>query len=171
MKEIQLTQGKVALIDDEDYKLLVVHKWHIHMTDGKLYAGRAQRKANGKYEVFRMQWAIMGAKHIDHVDGNGLNNQRYNLRKSTILQNTQNRTKTTSATTSIYKGVYKNTAQNRTKWSAYITVNKKRIWLGQFDLEIDAARCYDERALKEFGEFSKLNFPKENYGTDSQSHG
>ena len=107
-----------------------------------------------------MQWLIKGTKYIDHKDGNGLNNQKLNLRKCTILQNTQNRRKTDNKTSSIFKGVSK--TKGRNKFSAYITINKKRKRLGQFVSEIEAAKAYDKEAKQAFGEFAKLNFEENN---------
>lgn len=103
---------------------------------------------------------IMDAKPgriIDHIDGDGLNNQRSNLRLSTQCGNNQNRGKSRN-NTSGYKGVYWHSHHD--KWVASISSNNKRIYLGYFDDPIEAAKAYDAAAEKYHGRFGKLNFPK-----------
>jgi hypothetical protein len=158
MKEISLTRGKTALVDDSDYIVLSVYKWHARFCpkSKKFYAVRMATE-NGKRIVYRMHWAIMGHKRIDHKDGNGLNNQRYNLRPANTLQNNRNRAKGIGKYSSQYKGVSLHACG---KWSAQISLHNKQRYLGLFVLEIDAAKRYDQEATKEFGEFAKLNFPE-----------
>ena len=97
--------------------------------------------------------------HTDHIDGNGLNNQRSNLRQCTNEENCMNRQPRKNCS-SDYKGVQLNKLTN--KWLAQIKVQGKNIYLGLFGIEEDAGIAYDTAAIKYFGEFSKLNFPKIN---------
>ena len=159
MKQITLTQGKVALVDDDDYVWLNQWKWCAKPGHHTFYAAHYVRVAKYKHRFEKMHRLILGLQEsdkqqVDHVDGNGLNNQRSNLRICTITQNNQSRRKR-KVGTSKYKGVYWH--QRDHKWQSRITVNKKRIQLGCFDSETDAAIAYNRAALKCFGEFVVLN--------------
>lgn len=90
---------------------------------------------------------------IDHIDGNGLNNQKANLRECSRSQNNMNQHKTSG--TSKYKGVYYH--KLRKKWSAFITLNRKAMYLGLFSSEIEAAEAYNTKAKELFGAFAYLN--------------
>lgn len=155
MKEIKLSQhGKnrglyVALVDDDDFDYLNQFKWQVQANKYGLYA---KRHMNGL--TIRMHWDIMGGKLIDHIDGNGLNNQRNNLRFCTHSQNAMNK-KSDKNTTSKYKGVcwYK----TRSVWVGQIGINGKSTCLGYFTDEIEAAKAYDREAKILFGEFARLN--------------
>jgi hypothetical protein len=92
---------------------------------------------------------------VDHFDHNGLNNQKSNLRPCSNSENISNSRKIIPKT-SRYKGVCWD--KERNKWLAKISINKKDIKIGRFDKEKDAARAYDEAALKYFGEFACTNF-------------
>jgi hypothetical protein len=93
---------------------------------------------------------------VDHKDGDGLDNRKENLRIVTSAQNQQNRRKISRKTTSKYKGVY--FRRENKKYCALICCKGKRMHLGYFDNEIDAAKAYDQAAKKFFGEFARLNF-------------
>lgn len=93
-------------------------------------------------------------RECDHRDGNGLNNQRSNLRVCTRAQNNRSGRKLRGGT-SKYKGVCWH--RHRHKWMSYIRLNGKQTFLGYFNLEADAARTYDVAALKYFGEFALTN--------------
>lgn len=159
MKEIQLSkQGKnrgkyVALVDDEDFEYLNQFMWHALKHGNTFYALRAL-KDNGKKASQYMHCAIMGGKGIDHIDHNGLNNQRSNLRLCSQSQNVMNARKAPNRT-SVYKGVCFNKAAR--KWEAQIIINGYRIHLGYFISETDAALAYNEKATELFGEFACLN--------------
>jgi hypothetical protein len=99
------------------------------------------------------------AKEVDHWDGSGLNNRRYNLRDVTRIQNQMNQKKKRGGS-SRFKGVSRR--KNAKKWAARIVVNDKRLWLGVFASETKAAKAYDAAAKKYFGEFARLNFPEVN---------
>jgi len=160
MKEIQLSKngknkGKyVALVDDEDFEILNKFNWYVIKHRNTFYATR-QIRNNKNQTTIRIHWDIMGDKFIDHIDRNGLNNQKSNLRICTNQQNQMNR-KPNKNCTSKYKGVYIN--KLKTMWIAVISLNNKHKYLGSFKLEIDAAKAYDNKAEELFGEFANLNF-------------
>ncbi len=160
MKEISLTQGKVALVDDGDYEYLNQWKWFAHKyKNNKWYAERSE--GWGVFEKkIRMHRIITNAPtgmEVDHKDNNGLNNQRQNLRVCTKSQNIANTNKIAN-TTSKFKGV--SWRSDSKKWKAQIEVNKKAINLGSYSDPEEAARVYDDAATKYYGEFAKLNFPR-----------
>lgn len=148
MKTIQLTQGKFALVDDADYEYLNQFSWQF---DPGGYAQRAVKTERG-WRIIRMHQELTGGL-ADHADGNGLNNQRHNLRACTRTQNNQNRS-VRSDNRSGLKGV---TAIGD-KWRARIKVDGKTIYLGQFYSKEEAAAQYDFAAKKYFGAFARTNF-------------
>ena len=161
MRTIDLTQGKVALVDDADYEFLNQWKWHAG-TQGSLYTFYAIRQlsvAGGKQRHELMHRLILGLKpsdkrQCDHRDRNGLNNQRSNLRACTRTQNQQSSRKRTGST-SRYKGVCWDS--NGGKWRSQVYVKKRQIHLGCFVSETDAARAYDAAALRYYGSFAITN--------------
>lgn len=160
MKEIKLSQGKVALVDDKDFEELSRYKWYAAQRENyTIYAIRTiGTKPNHK--TIRMHRQIMKARkgqQIDHLDGNGLLNVRSNLRLCTNSQNQQNKRKRKNCS-SKFKGICWH--KNRKKWEVYISLNKKLYYLGYFDDEIEAAKAYDRKAKEFFGEFARLNFPE-----------
>jgi len=161
MKEIILNgkkaAGRVALVDDEDYQLVSQYKWHIleEKRPGRLhgpYAVSSIKRADGSGTTIRMHCLILGATNIDHRDGNGLNNQRSNLRIATDTQNKANGYSRSG--TSKFKGVYR----SKYRWIATIRINGKTYYIGSFTVEEDAACAYDTAARKAWGEFARLNF-------------
>lgn len=161
MKEIQLTQGKVALVDDEDFERVNLFKWHALKKDNNYYASRhipigKTRKTTFIHQLV-MNVDILSKEdiEIDHIDGNGLNNQKYNLRACTHSQNLMNSKKRINSS-SKYKGV--GWHKLRKKYRARIRLNGIQYHLGLFDSDIDAAKAYDNKAKELFGEFAKLNF-------------
>ena len=156
-KKIPLTQGKFAIVDDEDYGELSKHKWCVDKTPYTYYAIR-RVKRRGKCTTIRMHRFILNAKpgeDVDHRDSNGLKNTRDNLRICTRSQNVQNQRPRKDGS-SRYKGVrWHKTAK---KWQAQIVSNHKERHLGLFDNEIQAAQAYDIAAKELFGEFAYTNF-------------
>jgi len=161
MKKIPLTRGMVALVDDTDYERLNTWKWYASKNSGSYnsYAVRGIKVAKNKQTIQMMHRVILGlqpgdGRQTDHRDGNGLNNQRTNLRVCTATQNGQSRRKMVLGT-SKYKGICWN--HRDSKWRSRIYVNRKRIHLGYFSSEKTAAAAYNQAALKHFGEFALLN--------------
>lgn len=159
MKEIVLTQGMVALVDDIDFEYLNQWKWYaakLGKHSNTLYAVRADYK-NGKRMVL-MHREIMGATDpkifCDHEDRNGLNNQRSNLRIATNSQNNCN-SKKYKKSYSQYKGV--SWEGDRNKWKASIRKDYKLFNVGRFKTEEEAALAYNYAAIKYHGEFANLN--------------
>jgi len=158
MKQIPLTQGKVALVDDVDFKELSKHKWCAYKRGSTFYAARNQPLGNGKRKTIRMHRQIMdalGGVFTDHANHDGLDNQRSNLRSCTNSENQRNRLPQRGGT-SEYKGVSWNKAKK--KWVAGIQHNNKVIHLGCFNSEREAAKTYDKKAKELFGEFANPNF-------------
>jgi len=159
MKEIPLTQGQVALVDDEDFEFLNQWKWNADKNGNSFYAQRnpgVKSVANGSTKTLKMHRVILDAPKgaiIDHVDGNGLNNQRNNLRIVSKRQNSQNYHHVPK--TSKYPGVAWYSRDN--KWRAIICYGKKRVCLGKFESEINAFRAYYDAVLA-IGE-EVLGFP------------
>ena len=159
MTEIPLTRGKVAFVDDADVALVAGYRWSAWNYYGgrKHYAGVMIRR-DGKRVTLLMHRLILGltgSEHIDHWDGDGLNNARHNLRVCTRTQNQANSRTLRSHNTSGIKGVgfYRPTA----RWRAYIRVAGKDIHLGFFNSKADAALAYDAAARQYFGEFAATN--------------
>lgn len=157
MKEIPLTQGMVAIVDDEDYDELSKYKWWVEKHGKHIIRYYARRKTyvDGHRINEFMHRTIMGQAGIDHKNGNGLDNRRENLRVATQSQNMANR-KSQADSESPYKGVRK----FKLRWRAYIKPEGKPINLGCFDTAEEAARAYDWAAKRIYGEFALLNFPE-----------
>lgn len=155
MREIPLTQNKVALVDDEDYDALIKYKWFAHLQrNGDFYAGRQITIGPYKQQTMHMHTEITGYIITDHINGNGLDNRKENLRRSTNSQNSRNMRKRTG-TSSKFKGVHFH--PKNLNWIASIRVNYRLIHLGSYKLEVDAAIAYDNAAIMYFGQFAKTN--------------
>lgn len=159
MREIELTRGYKAQVDDEDFEWVNQWKWRSEIGyNNTIYAVRTDYGNGDRKKNVRMHRFILGVTdmsiQVDHIDRNGLNNQRGNLRIATNQQNSINQAGCDK--TSKYKGVYLNKGKH--KYSAQIKVNYKSIHIGHFDSEIDAAKAYDRKAKEIFGEFAYLNF-------------
>lgn len=156
--QIPLTQGYNAIVDVEDSDLISRH-WYAYVDKTTCYA--ISHCGGRKAKRLRMHRIVMGrvlgralleSELVDHKDNNGLNNCRSNLRLATNAQNGCNRGLQRN-NTSGYKGVQK----CKDKWKASIKVNKQVIYLGRFSDKHDAARAYNDAALKYHGEFACLN--------------
>jgi hypothetical protein len=156
MKEIKLTQGKVALVDDDDFERLNQFKWHASKEGNNFYAKRTPC-VNKIKKVIIMHREIINAlpgEDVDHKDGNSLNNLRENLRLCNQAENVRN-SKIRKDNISGYRGVSLFTKRN--KFQAIIHFKKKSFWLGYFSSPIDAAIAYNQAAIQHFGEFARLN--------------
>lgn len=168
MREIPLTQGKTAIVDDDDYEwLMAMGKWGYEKGPRTGYARRADRVGKNRHKVW-MHREIMRAPRgiqVDHIDGDGCNNQRANLRLASGQQNCRNRKPLLDAT-SPYKGVsYK---QDSDTYAVRIRLEKGSEWLGCHADEHLAARIYDCAAVKHYGEYAQINFPGEPMLSDAE---
>lgn len=159
MKRIPLTQDKFALCDDEDYDALTRYSWFAVECSGHWYAARKAR-VDGRQVVVYMHRHIMGASAlpvIDHIDRNGLNNTRTNLRFATRAQNMANTARRKRSSTG-YRGVV--WCARLGQYRAQIGVNDRKLMLGTHRSARAAAHAYDEAAKELFGDFAVLNFPE-----------
>jgi len=159
MATMALTQGKATQIDDADLGNVSRRKW-TYLPNGRSgYAVRWERQAGQRRTVY-LHREIMGAapgQVVDHIDGNGLDNRRSNLRLCNQVQNTANRA--APVRTIPYRGVYAETRAGRRPYFAQIKAFRKCWRLGSFSEQEAAARAYDRAALHFFGSFARLNFP------------
>jgi hypothetical protein len=160
-RRIALTKGQFAIVDAADYEELLKYKWHVAGNGKMLYAqrmARSKRLGQRQYKV-KMHRQIMnvpGGLFVDHINHNGLDNRRSNLRIVTKMQNNWNKRKLKSGCSSKYKGV--SFFKRSGKWQARIVHNGNNIFIGQYEDEESAARAYDEKAKALFEEYAALNF-------------
>jgi len=155
VRYIALTRGKFAIVDTADYEWLNRYKWYT----SKGHAGKCYAMCHsGRRRPVRMHRLIMKPPPgfvVDHIDGNGLNNRRSNLRICTQAENLRN--SPGRSVSSRFKGV--SFDRRRNKWAACISHDNRTIHIGHFDDEIEAAFAYDLSAVALAGEFAYLNFP------------
>lgn len=162
----KVAAGRVTLIDESDSGLVGQYRWNAQewRKGGRLVAGPyattslSRRDHGGKAPTLLMHVLIMGQPYIDHINGNGLDNRRSNLRPATAAQNAANRRMEQSGLSS-YKGVALVRASGR--WIAHIGHEGKQSHLGVFASELSAAYAYDLAAREAFGEFAHTNFDTE----------
>ncbi len=162
---IPLAHGKVAIIDEIDADLVLDRLWHLKVDGVRFYAKANITVAGHKRTFISMHRFVLGLTNpvlfVDHINGDGLDNRRSNLRVCTKAENNQNQRKSMRNEAG-FKGVFKEVSSSgRIFWRAAIGINYSRISLGQFDQPEDAARAYDDGARRYFGEFSRLNFPED----------
>jgi hypothetical protein len=159
MKEIVLTKGYTALVDDSDFARVSAYNWYALVTPRTVYAKRNVRRADGKQTTQYLHRFILGITNpkveVDHENHVGTDCQRDNLRDGTKSNNQSNRQKNQNGT-SQFKGVSR---QDGGKYRAHIRIGGKRKHLGYHTSEANAAIAYDRAAKQAFGEFSCLNFP------------
>lgn len=158
MKEIPLTQGKVALVDDEDFYWLSRHKWCSHTSRKYSYGMRslpiAGSKNNKALWMHRCIVACPIGFDVDHIDGNGLNNQKSNLRIAKRAGNSANSNVVSRSTG--FKGV-RLAPECVNRWEARIVKDGKISRLGNYGTPEEAAAAYDRAAFLAHGEFAKTN--------------
>jgi hypothetical protein len=158
-RKIPLGEGKFTIVEPVDFYQVNRFNWCAKENGPRTYAVRLVADLHNRTKIISMHREIMGAPAgmlVDHRNRDTLDNRRKNLRLATHSQNQFNKGKTTRKTTSRFIGVFFEKYSGR--WVARTTVEGKRIWLGRFDSEIEAARVYDEAAKKYHGEFAQLNF-------------
>jgi len=167
-KLLPLSQNKFAIVDADDYERLSKYKWCVSKTPHTNYAMRRTKgkRINGKRvkrKTIMMHRFIMNAPRglvVDHINHNGLDNRKQNLRLCTRAENSRNR-RPFNIKGSRYKGF--SWDKERKVFIACIYCNGKNYYLGRFKSEIAAAKAYDKKAKQLFGEFAYLNFPQESY--------
>jgi hypothetical protein len=166
MKTIQLSKGYVAQIDDEDYeRVMAAGPWCAQRRPNTVYARRSIRKPDGKQTSLYLHRFLLGVTDpmifVDHLDRDGLNCQRANMRRATRSQNAANsRNPRTPGKKrgSNFRGVSWNHGNSR--WHTRIKIGGKERFLGYFMNEVHAAKAYDRAARKHFGAFASCNFPE-----------
>lgn len=152
MKKISLNRGEYTLVDDKDFDLVIKTRWYLHESkNGKKYA----YANSGNKTSILLHRLIMNPPRgleVDHINGNGLDNRRKNLRICTHAENNRNKG-LQSNNTSGYKGVSWNMGQ----WCAQVYKNNKRVYSKRFKDIKEAAKAYNTQAIKYYGEFAVLN--------------
>ncbi len=168
--EIKLTKGKIAIVDEIDSDLSEL-KWRAPESHGVWHVIRHAPKHHGFVHLHRVivermvGRTLLKHEEVDHINGNGLDNRRANLRIVSDAQQSRNSSKPRfylgRPTTSVYKGVTRDWKNKNKIWRAQITFDKRVYNLGRFTSESDAAKAYDRKAHEVFGEYAKLNFPSD----------
>lgn len=154
--EVPLSRGYVAFIDAADADLVLPYKWYARPHRRTVYAIRNTRRENGSHTTQSLHRLLTGYARTDHINGDGLDNRRSNLREVTHGQNNQNsRRRLDNLAT--FKGV--GWDKHRAAWRARINVDGKRCHVGFFPTAEEAARAYDSAAREMHGEYAALNFP------------
>lgn len=153
-KLIPLTKDLYAIVDKEDYDFLIQWEWRATNFNGLYYATKTE---NGKQILMHrfLMNDTQSNRFIDHKDGDTLNNQKSNLRPCSHAENMRNRVLICKTNTSGFKGVC--WRKDRLRWHAQIRFETKKINLGYFTSIIEAAKAYNEAAIKYHGEFARLN--------------
>lgn len=153
---VQVRGSSPARVDAADQALVAPYHWRaLPRPNGKVYV--VATWADTTLYMHRLILNAPSGADVDHVNNDGLDNRRVNLRLASRSQNLANTRKRAGAFTSQFKGVYR----ARRKWAASIKVNQVRRHLGEYHSEERAARAYDAAAKAAWGPFARLNFPGE----------
>jgi len=162
-RRIRLTQGKYAIVDADDYWELAKYSWYAHKAENSYYAGRTVHMAKSKKT--RIVWmhreviCVPAGLMCDHINHDGLDNRKVNLRAATAAQNRFNSRTARIRKSSKYRGVC--WRADHKKWFAYVYVGGRAVFMKYFDDATAAARARDRAAKKYHGQFAELNFPDE----------
>ncbi|MGD2095085.1 MAG: HNH endonuclease [Phycisphaerales bacterium] len=159
-RRIPLTHGQYAIVDPDDYERIAKYKWYAGRHNSTFYAIRGKwYKKRKKQMTTMMHRVIMNTPEgmfVDHINHNGLDNRKANLRLATRAENNRNVRCLKKNNSSKYRGVWHDKRYN--KWRAQISINRKKKHLGYFKDEKEAGMAYDKAAKKYYGEFAILNF-------------
>lgn len=157
MRTIPLPRGLHAIVDDSDYERVVaLSPWSVNWCGGRWYAYRKDGNRRNLY-MHRFILEAPAGVEVDHINGNGLDNRRSNMRHASKKENVRSRHSTRGS--SRYRGVHWD--KSRSKWVAQIMVDRKHKFLGRFESETGAAYAYDRAARQFFGEFASPNFDED----------
>jgi hypothetical protein len=168
IRYIPLTHGLYAIVDAQDYEKLSQHKWYarFHESGKTVYAARttSYRDQSGRLRsrMILMHREIMNPPDgmvVDHINGNGINNRRCNMRNCTQFQNTHNARPRTDG-----KSRFIGVDRHRDKWRARVSYKGRKHHVGLFDDQVEAAKARDRKAIELFGQYARLNFPQESHG-------
>lgn len=159
MKTIHTSAGRLIFVDEEDFERVSKFRWHV--TSHGYAATNLSRRGpeRGSLYMHRLILDAPPGLQVDHINGNGLDNRRSNLRLCRAGENRRNMRPVGGK--SKYIGVYMGHLK-KNKWHAGISVGNKHVHLGSFPTEEAAARARDVASIKYFGEFARLNFPDDN---------
>jgi hypothetical protein len=143
MKLIPLTRGFVAQVDDDDFERLMEWKWYAQIGHNKRHYANHKPRGGPALVMHRLVIGAKSGEFVDHIDGDGLNNQRNNLRLCTNRQNQRN---------ALHDGVC--LEKSRRQWVTHIRIDAGRIKLGRFENRDDAVATYRAASLRHHGEFS-----------------
>jgi len=163
-RRIHLTEGKFTIVDQQDFYELNDFDWVTKRNNKSFYAVRLDNDCAKWPTMVYMHRQIMNSPKgllVDHRNCDGLDNRRENLRLATHCQNRCNANLNKAGCSSQYRGVH--WAKKAKRWRAHLESQGKRIGLGYFDNEINAAKAYDTAAIKYHGDFARLNFSREDY--------
>jgi hypothetical protein len=154
-KKIPLANGGHAIVDHDDYAKLKDRKWHGHLVRGVRYASRKEKNNGRAHRIYMHRLVVCtgtDSRVVDHVNGNGLDNRKLNLRLCDIRQNAANMGLSKRNTTG-FKGV----SEENGRFRARVSSHGREYYLGHFGTAKEAARAYNKKAVELFGEYARTN--------------